>query len=102
MNELLEQIDDVKEELNPDLKNVRCFVTKYQKFNQAHLQGAEIIEEKYPAMKTKVRFSGVVARSTFVRMPVALHSPRSAAAEDYETLVDEYLNMIGDEDNGKI
>ena len=83
MNELLDQIDDVKEELNPDLKNVRCFITKYQKFNQAHLQGAEIIEEQYPIMRTKIRFSGVVARSTFVRMPVALHSPRSAAAEDY-------------------
>lgn len=53
-------------------------------------------------MKTKVRFSGVVARSTFVRMPVALHSPRSAAAEDYETLVNEYLDMIGDGNNGEI
>ena len=102
MNELLEQIDDVKEELNPELKNVRCFITKYQKLNQAHLQGAEIIEEQYPVMKTKVRFSGVVARSTFVRLPVALHSPRSAAAEDYETLVNEYLDMIGDENNGEI
>lgn len=99
---LLDQIDDVKEELNPDLENVRCFVTKYQKFNQAHLQGAEIIEEQYPIMRTKIRFSGVVARSTFVRMPVALHSPRSAAAEDYETLVNEYLDMIGDEDDGEI
>ena len=58
MNELLDQIDDVKEELNPDLKNVRCFITKYQKFNQAHLQGAEIIEEQYPIMRTKIRFSG--------------------------------------------
>ena len=102
INELLDQIDDVKEELNPDLENVRCFVTKYQKFNQAHLQGAEIIEEQYPIMRTKIRFSGVVARSTFVRMPVALHSPRSAAAEDYETLVNEYLDMIGDEDDGEI
>lgn len=55
MNELLDQIDDVKEELNPDLENVRCFVTKYQKFNQAHLQGAEIIEEQYPIMRTKIR-----------------------------------------------
>lgn len=102
MNELLDQIDEVQEELNPDLENVRCFVTKYQKFNQAHLQGAEVIKEQYPAMETKIRFSGVVARSTFMRMPVALHSPRSAAAEDYESLVNEYLNMIGDEDNGKI
>lgn len=102
MNELLDQIDEVQEELNPDLENVRCFVTKYQKFNQAHLQGAEVIKEQYPAMETKIRFSGVVARSTFMRMPVALHSPRSAAAEDYESLVNEYLNMIGDEDDGEI
>ena len=99
---VVDQIDEVQEELNSDLENVRCFVTKYQKFNQAHLQGAEVIKEQYPAMETKIRFSGVVARSTFMRMPVALHSPRSAAAEDYESLVNEYLNMIGDEDNGKI
>ena len=58
MNELLDQIDEVQEELNPDLENVRCFVTKYQKFNQAHLQGAEVIKEQYPAMETKIRFSG--------------------------------------------
>ena len=85
MNELLDQIQEVKEELNPDLQNVRCFVSKYQKGNQAHIQGAEIIREQYPAMDTTIRFSGVVARSTFMRMPVALHSSRSAAAEDYES-----------------
>lgn len=87
MNELLDQIQEVKEELNPDLQNVRCFVSKYQKGNQAHIQGAEIIREQYPAMDTTIRFSGVVARSTFMRMPVALHSSRSAAAEDYGLLV---------------
>ncbi|VUX32784.1 ParA family protein [Blautia luti] len=95
MDELLNQITVVREELNPGLKNIHCFITKYQKFNQAHLQGAEIIEERYPTMKTKIRFSGVVARSTFMRVPVALHSPRSAAAEDYGILVNEYLDMIG-------
>ena len=102
MNELLDQIQEVKEELNPDLQNVRCFVSKYQKGNQAHIQGAEIIREQYPAMDTTIRFSGVVARSTFMRMPVALHSSRSAAAEDYEALVTEYLNMIGGVQDGEI
>lgn len=102
MNELLDQIQEVKEELNPDLQNVHCFVSKYQKGNQAHIQGAEIIREQYPAMDTTIRFSGVVARSTFMRMPVALHSSRSAAAEDYEALVTEYLNMIGGVQDGEI
>ena len=53
-------------------------------------------------MKTIIRFSGVVARSTFMRAPVALHSSRSAAAEDYELLVTEYLDMIGGAQDGEI
>lgn len=44
MKELLEQIEEVKEEVNPDLKTVKCFITKYQKRNEAHRQGAEIVK----------------------------------------------------------
>ena len=102
MKELLEQIEEVKEELNPELQNVKCFVSKYQRLNEAHIQGAEVIQEYYPTMHTKIRASAVVARSTFARTPVALYSPRSAAAEDYEKLVTEYLNMIGGNENVKV
>ena len=102
MNELLEQIQEVKEELNPDLQNVKCFISKFQKFNEAHKQGAEVIREQYPTMQTLIRASAVVARSTFARTPVALHSPRSAAAEDYEKLVTEYLQMVGGVQDGEI
>lgn len=102
MNELLDQIDEVKEELNPDLKNVRCFISKYQRLNEAHVQGAHVIQEQYPTMQTKIRVSVVVARSTFARIPIVQYSPRSAAAEDYEKLVAEYLDMIGGEENGEI
>lgn len=102
MKELLEQIEEVREEVNPDLKTVKCFITKYQKRNEAHRQGAEIVKKWYPTMETMIRFSVVVAKSTFVRTPVTLYSPRSAAAEDYEKLVTEYLNMIGGNENGEI
>ena len=94
MNELIDQIDEIKSELNPDLKNVRCFVSKYNKYNEAHSQGAEVIREWYPTMDTVIRNSLAVAKSTYARTPVALYSKRSAAAEDYQTLVDEYLQMI--------
>lgn len=94
MNELIDQIEEIKSELNPDLKNVRCFISKYNKYNEAHSQGAEVIREWYPTMKTMVRNSLAVAKSTYARTPVALYSKRSAAAEDYQTLVDEYLQMI--------
>lgn len=94
MNELIDQIEEIKSELNPDLKNVRCFISKYNKYNEAHSQGAEVIREWYPTMKTMIRNSLAVAKSTYARTPVALYSKRSAAAEDYQTLVDEYLQMI--------
>lgn len=94
MNELIDQIEEIKSELNPDLKNVRCFVSKYNKYNEAHSQGAEVIREWYPTMDTVIRNSLAVAKSTYARTPVALYSKRSAAAEDYQTLVDEYLQMI--------
>ncbi len=94
MNELIDQIEEIKSELNPNLKNVRCFVSKYNKYNEAHSQGAEVIREWYPTMKTMIRNSLAVAKSTYARTPVALYSKRSAAAEDYQTLVDEYLQMI--------
>ena len=102
MKELLEQIEEVKEELNPELQNVKCFISKYQRLNEAHTQGADVIQDCYPTMDTRIRASAVVARSTFARIPVALYSPRSAAAEDYEKLVTEYLNMIGGDENGEI
>ena len=102
MKELLEQIEEVREELNPELQNVKCFISKYQRLNEAHTQGADVIQDCYPTMDTRIRASAVVARSTFARIPVALYSPRSAAAEDYEKLVTEYLNMIGGDENGEI
>lgn len=94
MNELIDQIEEIKSELNPDLKNVRCFISKYNKYNEAHSQGAEVIREWYPTMKTMIRNSLAVAKSTYARTPVALYSKRSAAAEDYQALVEEYLQMI--------
>lgn len=94
MNELLDQIDEIKCELNPGLENVKCFISKYNKYNEAHSQGAEIIREWYPTMKTVIRNSLAVAKSTYARTPVVLYSKRSAAAEDYQTLVEEYLQMI--------
>lgn len=94
INELLDQIDEIKSELNPNLKNVKCFISKYNKYNEAHSQGAEIIREWYPTMNTLIRNSLAVAKSTYARTPVVEFSKRSAAAEDYQALVEEYLLEI--------
>ncbi len=95
MKELLEQVENAREELNPQMKNVRCFVTKYDHWNEAHRQGLEVLKDRYPMMETRIRSSRKVTESTYARIPLPLYSKRSAAALDYEELVKEYLTLIG-------
>ena len=102
MENLLNQIKTVKEGHNPDMKNIRGFVTRYSKANDAHYQGEKIFKQKYPMMNTKIRFSLAVAKSTFNKTPVVRSCPWSAAAKDYLELVEEYLEMIGDVNDGKM
>lgn len=93
--ELMEQIENAREELGADLQVVRCFITKYNKVNLAQAQGFELLKARsYPMFDTKIRFSLKVGESTYARKPVPLYSSRCAAAKDYETLVDEYLDLI--------
>ena len=94
--ELVEQIESTREDLNPDLIFRGCFITKYDGRNDAHAQGAEMLQTDgiYPIFNTKIRASRKVSESTFARLPIFLYSRRSAAAMDYLELVKEYLEML--------
>lgn len=96
LEELVEQIETTKECLNQGLNLQGCFITKYDKQNAAHQQGAEllIMSGKYPMFQTKIRASKKVSESTFARMPIPVYSKYSAAAKDYYQLVCEYLDKI--------
>lgn len=95
--ELVEQISSTQEDLNPALTFRGCFITKYDKNNEAHAQGAEQLKNSgaYPVFRTKIRVSKKVSESTFARLPIFLYSRRSAASMDYLQLVKEYLEMLG-------
>lgn len=94
--ELAEQIEFTREDLNPGLTFRGCFITKYDKRNDAHAQGAAQLEAsgKYPVFKTKIRTSRKVSESTFARLPITVYSKRSNAAIDYTALVEEYLDAL--------
>ena len=79
--ELAEQIEFTREDLNPALTFRGCFITKYDKRNEAHAQGAAQLEAsgKYPVFKTKIRTSRKVSESTFARLPITVYSKRSNA-----------------------
>lgn len=93
--ELVEQIENVKEDLNPVLCFRGCLVTKFDGHNAAHVQGEELLRAgEYPVFTRHIRISKKVAESTFCREPVFLYSRRAAASMDYLEAVREYLEKI--------
>lgn len=93
LKELLEQIENTKEELNPKLNLRGCLVTSYQK-NDVNVQGKEwlMAQSEYHVFDTHIRRTEKVDESTFATMPILEYSKRCGAARDYLNLVEEYLN----------
>ncbi len=93
LEELKEQIENTKEELNPSLKLRGCFVTSYRK-NDVNIQGEEWLraQTEYRVFDTHIRRTEKVDESTFATMPIIEYSRRCGAARDYLSLVKEYLN----------
>lgn len=92
--ELKEQIDITREGLNPDLQFCGCFVTQYDRTNEADTQGEEFLKTlDFPLFQTHIRKTPKMKPSTFARKPIIEFSSRCGAAYDYKALVQEYLNM---------
>ncbi|KMZ43965.1 MULTISPECIES: ParA family protein [Bacillales] len=94
--ELKEQIDNTRDELNPDISLKGCFVTCYQR-NEVNKQGEEwLYNQKYfPLFRTHIRKTEKVDESTFAAVPIIEYSRRCGAAMDYIGLVAEYLEGEG-------
>lgn len=92
--ELKEQIDNTREDLNPGLRFCGCFVTQYDRTNEADTQGKEFLKTlDYPLFETHIRRTPKMKPSTFERKPIIVYSSRCGAAHDYKALVQEYLRM---------
>lgn len=109
--ELKEQIDNTREDLNPQLNFLGCFITQYDRTNEADQQGEDYLKElgKYPIFNTHIRKTPKMKPSTFAREPIILYSSRCAAAADYKALVNEFIEkefdgpfIAVDPDTGRI
>lgn len=91
--ELKEQINNTREELNPELCLKGCFVTCFQR-NEVNKQGEEWLrnQKEYPVFKTHIRRTEKVDESTFATTPIIEYSRRCGAARDYIEFVEEYLD----------
>ncbi|MCI9500657.1 MAG: ParA family protein [Hungatella sp.] len=95
LKELVEQINNTREDLNPNLRFCGCFITQFDRANEADKQGEVYLKglEAYPLFETHIRRTLKMKPSTFVRKPILEYSCRCGAARDYKALVEEYLNM---------
>lgn len=95
LEELTEQIENAREELNPALCFRGCFITQYDRLNEADQQGEQYLQvcNKYPLFDTHIRRTAKMKPSTFERKPILIYSSRCGAAQDYKKLVEEYLKM---------
>ena len=93
LEELKEQIDNTREDLNPDLVFRGCFITQYDRTNEADIQGSAFLKTlDYPLFQTHIRRTPKMKPSTFARMPILEYSPTCGASIDYKKLVEEWLN----------
>lgn len=89
---LLEQIEQVEEDFNENLKFAGCLITQYQN-NEVNNQGIEWLKShNMPIFKQQIRRTEKkVSESTFAKMPLVEYSVRCGAAQDYKKFVSEYL-----------
>lgn len=96
LSELAEQIDNTREDLNPSLQLLGCFVTQFATGNEADKQGEDMLRGMgYPIFDIHIRRTDKVKPATFQRVPVPLYSDRCAASVDYRKLTDEFLERSG-------
>ena len=95
LKELKEQIDNTKEEINPNLCLLGCFVTNYQN-NEVNRQGEEWLNQQtdYSLFDTHIRRTEKVDESTFASTPIMVYSRRCGATLDYLKFVDELLSKV--------
>lgn len=91
LEELVEQIEDVKES-NERLNFAGCFFTMFQQ-NNVNAQGDEWLRtmRDYPVFDTRIRNTVKVTETTYSGKPLQEYSKNSTAAKDYIALVAEYL-----------
>lgn len=96
LEQLAEQIKNVKEAFNPKLKIAGCLITQYQK-NDVNVSGVEWLKTKsgYPVFNTHIRRTEKVDESSFASQPILEYSKRCGAAKDYLTFTSEYLSLGG-------
>lgn len=94
--ELNDQVNNTREDLNPALVLQGCFITQYDRYNEADVLGEQFLQKlPYPMFDTHIRRTPKMKLSTFAHKPIVDFSPRCGASVDYMAFTREYLQKVG-------
>lgn len=90
---LSQTIDEVRENLNPNLKLSGIILTLYNKQKIVHRDIAQTIEEMFGDIlfRTRIRSSVAIEEAPHQGQDIFRYSPTSNGARDYQEVVDEFL-----------
>lgn len=90
---LTETIEEVRENLNPNLRLTGILITLYNKQKIVHRDFAEAIQESFGDIvyPTRIRSSVAIEESPTQGQDVFRYSPESNGAKDYSEVIDEFL-----------
>lgn len=91
--QVLDHIEVIKEDFNPNIEFKGCLVTMYRK-NKVNKQGVEYLKGQYPCFETVIRDTTNVPTASFVEKPLLLFNKRGTATMDYVAVTEEYINGV--------
>jgi chromosome partitioning protein len=94
LKQLLEDIEHMKEDLNPVLTLRGVLVSKFDKRTSLSNQILEIMESSFPGQifKTVIRVNIDIVRSQIAQKNIFSYNARSTGAEDFLSLTEEIIN----------
>lgn len=93
MGKLTNVLEDVKNNLNKNIKIEGIVITKYDNRKNLNQDTYKTIESIFASkvFKTKIRPNVAIGEATASHRDIFRHAPKSAGAEDYNKLCDELL-----------
>jgi chromosome partitioning protein len=94
LKQLLEEVEQIKRELNPGLKLTGVLASKFDKRTTLSAQVLDTLKSNFPDafFKTAVRVNIDLVRSQIANQSIFKFSPGSSGAEDFRNLAKEIVN----------
>ncbi len=95
ITQLMQTINAVKKYCNPELEITGILLTMYNKRTIIQREIAAALEQSgIPVLDTKIRPCGALTEAQARRTSIFDYSPRSNAAQDYDSLITELLERM--------